>query len=83
MNLRRFVQREKKDADLGEEIESHLAHEQDANAGRGLSSEEAHRKAHLKVGNPREHRAFSNRGRHQSIARLLREGLRRAHSKQR
>src|ERR1700723_1364283 len=53
MNLRRFVQREKKDADLAEEIESHLAHEQDANAARGLSSEEAHRQAHLKFGNPR------------------------------
>jgi hypothetical protein len=53
MNLRRFVQREKKDADLGEGIESHLAHEQDANAARGLSSEEAHRQAHLKFGNPR------------------------------
>jgi putative ABC transport system permease protein len=56
MNLRRFVQREKKDADLAEEIESHLAHEQDANAARGLSSEEAHRQAHLKFGNPRSTR---------------------------
>jgi putative ABC transport system permease protein len=34
MSIRRFVQREKKDADLAEEIESHLAHEQDLNAAR-------------------------------------------------
>src|ERR1700677_1441841 len=53
MNLRRFMQRDKKDAELAEEIESHLAHEQDANASRGLSSEEARRQARLKFGNPR------------------------------
>lgn len=52
MNLRRFVQREQKDAELVEEIESHLAHEQDANAARGLSSVEARRQARLKFGNP-------------------------------
>ena len=52
MSLRRFVQREKKDADLAEEIESHLAHEQDANIARGLSLEEARRQARLKFGNP-------------------------------
>jgi putative ABC transport system permease protein len=51
MNLRRFVQREQKDAELVEEIESHLAHEQDANAARGLSSGEARRQAQLKFGN--------------------------------
>jgi hypothetical protein len=36
MNIRRFMQRVRKDEDLAEEIESHLAHEQDANAARGL-----------------------------------------------
>ena len=36
-HLRRFTEREKKDAELVEEIDSHLAHEQDANAAAGLS----------------------------------------------
>src|SRR5271170_5097886 len=53
MNLHRYTDREKKDADLAEEIESHLAHEEDANTARGLSSEEAHRQAKLRFGNPR------------------------------
>jgi len=52
MNLHRFTEREKKDADLAEEIESHLAHEQDTNADRGLEPEEARRQARLKFGNP-------------------------------
>ncbi|MBT9331829.1 ABC transporter permease [Paracidobacterium acidisoli] len=56
MNPRRYTHREKKDADLAEEIESHLAHEQDANTGRGLPSEEARRQARLKFGNPRSTR---------------------------
>ena len=53
MNLRRFMHRTRKDEDLAEEIESHLAHEQDANGARGLSAEEARRQARLKFGNPR------------------------------
>jgi len=52
MSLRRFVQRKKKDADLAEEIELHLAHEQEANIARGLSAEQARRQARLKFGNP-------------------------------
>jgi predicted permease len=56
MNPRRYTDREKKDADLAEEIESHLAHEQDANAGRGLPGDEARRQARLKFGNPRSTR---------------------------
>jgi putative ABC transport system permease protein len=53
MNSRRLIEREKKDAELAEEIESHLAHEEDANGALGLSSEEARRRARLKFGNPR------------------------------
>lgn len=53
MNMRRFMQRENKDAELADEIESHLAHEQDANAARGFSSQEARRQARVKFGNPR------------------------------
>ena len=52
MNLRRFSHRTSKDRDLAEEIESHLAHEEDANLARGLSPEEARRQARLRFGNP-------------------------------
>jgi putative ABC transport system permease protein len=52
MSLRRFVQRRKKDAGLAEEMESHLAQEEEANIARGLSPEEARRQARLKFGNP-------------------------------
>src|SRR5882672_4050899 len=52
MSLRRFLQRKKKDADLAEEIASHLAHEQEANIARGLSPEQARRQARLNFGNP-------------------------------
>jgi putative ABC transport system permease protein len=52
MNLRRFSNRTRKDQDFAEEIESHLAHEEDANLARGLSPEEARRQALLRFGNP-------------------------------
>jgi putative ABC transport system permease protein len=51
MILRRFTQRTKKDEDRDEEIGSHLAHEQDANAARGLSPLEPRRQARLRFGN--------------------------------
>ena len=53
MTIRRFMHRRRKDEDLAEEIESHLAHEQDANAARGLPPPEARRQARLRFGNPR------------------------------
>ena len=53
MNFRRFMHRTRKDEDLAEEIESHLAHAQDANAARGLTAEEARRQARLRFGNSR------------------------------
>ena len=52
MSFRRFMNRTQKDEDLAEEIESHLAHAQDANAARGLPQEEARRQARLRFGNP-------------------------------
>ena len=52
MNLRRFMHRKQRDADLAEEINSHLVHEQDANTARGLPLNEARRQARLKFGNP-------------------------------
>jgi putative ABC transport system permease protein len=56
MTLRRFRERARKDADLADEIAAHLEHEQDANAARGLSDEEARRQARLRFGNPRSTR---------------------------
>ena len=53
MNLRRFAGRNRKDQDFAEEIESHLAHEEDANIALGLSPEEARRQAHMRFGNAR------------------------------
>ncbi|WP_158748910.1 ABC transporter permease [Acidobacterium sp. S8] len=56
MSFRRFTNRTSKDQDLAEEIDSHLAHSQDAHAARGLSSEEARRQAYVRFGNPRSTR---------------------------
>jgi len=57
MNIERFFERfrdrKRKDEDLAEEIDSHLAHAQDAHAARGLPPKEARRQANLKFGNPR------------------------------
>lgn len=52
MGFGRFMHRGERDRDLVEEMESHLAHEQDANRARGFSEAEARRKAHVKFGNP-------------------------------
>jgi putative ABC transport system permease protein len=80
MNLERFRDRDKKDQDFAEEIESHLAHEEDANAARGLSPEEAHRRANVRFGNSRtvrerewRYRSFSWM---EDIGRDLRFGVR-------
>jgi predicted permease len=56
MTLSRFSHRAKKDEDLADEIDAHLAHEQDANAARGLPADEARRQARLRFGNPRSTR---------------------------
>lgn len=56
MSMRRFMHRARKDEDLAAEIESHLAHQQDANAAHGLDPGEAHRLARLRFGNPRSTR---------------------------
>ena len=53
MSLQRYTNRARKDQDLAEEIESHLAHQQDDNRARGLAPEEAERQARLRFGNPR------------------------------
>ncbi|HEX8712866.1 MAG TPA: ABC transporter permease [Terracidiphilus sp.] len=53
MNMPRFTGRTQRDQDFAEEIESHLAHEVDANQSRGLSPEDARRQARVRFGNPR------------------------------
>jgi putative ABC transport system permease protein len=53
MMMRRFTGRTCKDQDFAEEIESHLAHEEDTNQALGLSQDEARRQALLHFGNPR------------------------------
>jgi hypothetical protein len=50
MNLRRFVGRKAKDAELAEEIQSHLAHDEDLRTARGVDAEEARRQARVKFG---------------------------------
>ena len=45
MNLRRFFNRRKRDADLASEIEAHLRHGSRGKPRRGLSPEEALRRA--------------------------------------
>jgi putative ABC transport system permease protein len=50
MNLRRFVGRKAKDAELAEEIRSHLAHDEDLRRARGVDADEARRQARVKLG---------------------------------
>jgi predicted permease len=52
MNLRRFVGRKAKDAELAEEIQSHLAHDEDLRTARGVDADEARRQARVKFGAP-------------------------------
>ncbi len=52
MSWRRFFRRKRADADLVEEIESHIAEEIAENRSRGMSEEEAKRQARIKFGNP-------------------------------
>ena len=66
MSFRRFTNRIRRDEDLAEKIESHLAHAQDANSARGLSSEEARQRAYVRFGNP-----HSTRERCGAIVRFL------------
>ncbi len=52
MKLNQIFRRRKEDSDLAQELESHLEHEVDDNLARGMSTEEARRNAHIKLGNP-------------------------------
>src|SRR5262249_31253726 len=50
MRLSRFFHRRQQDTDLAQELDAHLQHEADDYIARGLSPEEATRRAHLKLG---------------------------------
>jgi macrolide transport system ATP-binding/permease protein len=52
VNFKRLFRRPQEDSELAEELESHLAHEMDDNLARGLSPEEARRRAFVRLGNP-------------------------------
>ncbi|HXW91739.1 MAG TPA: ADOP family duplicated permease, partial [Terriglobales bacterium] len=52
MNLKRFFNRSQEDAELAQELESHVQHEMDDNLARGMGAQEARRQAYLKLGNP-------------------------------
>lgn len=52
MSLKRLFRRSREDAELSQELESHLQHEIDENLARGMTAAEARRQAHIKLGNP-------------------------------
>jgi predicted permease len=53
MSWHKFFRRRRADAELMEEIEGHMAEEVDENRARGMTEEEAWRRARIKFGNPR------------------------------
>ena len=52
MNFRKYFRRNDRDAELTQEIDFHLAEEIEANLARGMSRDEARRRALVKFGNP-------------------------------
>ncbi len=53
MGIKRFFTRKRRDEEMALEIEAHLALETDENLARGLSPEEARRRANMRFGNAR------------------------------
>ncbi|MFP5248476.1 MAG: permease prefix domain 1-containing protein, partial [Acidobacteriota bacterium] len=51
--MSRYFRRKAWDEERARELEAHLAHEMDENRERGLSEEEARRRAYVRLGNPR------------------------------
>jgi predicted permease len=68
VSWRRFFRRKRADAELAEEMNHYLAEEMDENIARGITPEEARRKAYVKLGNPQ--RVRENLRRQNSIALL-------------
>ncbi len=52
MSLRRYLRRRAWDEERVREMEAHLAQETDDNVARGMTPEEARRRAYMKLGNP-------------------------------
>ena len=52
MSLRRFLHRRQWDEERVREVEAHLAEEIDDNRARGMTPQEARRRAYIKFGNP-------------------------------
>src|ERR1700679_3877456 len=52
MSFRRFFLRRQWDEERRSELEAHIAHEIDDNQARGMSAQEARRRAYVKFGNP-------------------------------
>src|ERR1035441_7296195 len=53
MSMKRFFSRNRRDAEFAREIEAHLEMEIEENEARGLSPEEARRRAYVKFGSAR------------------------------
>src|SRR5260370_2268898 len=53
MDLRRLFRRSVADAELAPELEAHVQHEVDEKLGRGMSEDEARRRARVKLGSVR------------------------------
>ena len=53
MSLKRFFSRSRRDAELAREIEEHIELETEENRARGLSPDQARRRAYVKLGSPR------------------------------
>jgi len=52
MNLKRILRRSREDAELSQELGSHIQHEIDDNVARGMTPDEARRQAYIRLGNP-------------------------------
>ena len=52
VSLRRYFRRKSWDEERARELEAHLAHEIDDNRARGMTPEEARRRAYIRLGNP-------------------------------
>jgi putative ABC transport system permease protein len=52
MSLRRYLHRREWDEERARELEGHLAQETSDNLARGMTAQEARRRAYMKLGNP-------------------------------
>lgn len=80
MSWRGFLKRRYWDAERVQEVESHIAHETADNVDRGMSEEEARRRAYVRLGNPQKLREriweMNNLGWLESVLRDVRHAVR-------